>query len=64
MHFVKHESSSAHVNEPMMHHAYNVEYNQSLHHTTSNRTRPYICAMMLNNVLTMMEIDTDVTVVC
>ena len=61
MHFVKHESSSAYVNEPIMQHESNVEYNHSLYHTTSNRTRhgtPYMCAMTLNNAPTMMETDT------
>ena len=46
----------------------NFEYTQSLYHTTSNRTihvRPYMCAVMLNNVSTMMKTDTglDVTVI-
>ena len=68
MYFVKHESSSVYANESMMQHESNVEYNQSLFHTTSNRTRhvgSYMCAMMLNNVPTMMNIDTgsDVTVI-
>ena len=39
MHFVKHESSNAYVNEPMMQHESNVEYNRGLYHTTSNITR-------------------------
>ena len=58
MYFVKHESSSTYVNESMMQREYNVEYNQSLHHITPNRTRdvrPYMCAMTLNNVPTMTE---------
>ena len=33
MHFVKHESSSAYVNEPIMPHESNVEYNHSLYYT-------------------------------
>ena len=40
MHFVKHESSSAYVNEHMMQHESNVEYNLSRYRTTSNRTKP------------------------
>lgn len=68
MHFVKYESSSAQVNEPMTQHEANVEFIQSLYHTTSNRTKhvkPYMYAMILNNVSTTMGIDTysDVTVI-
>ena len=36
---VKHESNSDCVNEPMMQHECNVEYNHSLYHTTSIRTK-------------------------
>ena len=68
MHFVKHESSSAYVKKHMMQDNPNVEYNQSLYSTTSNRTKhtgPYLKAMMLSNVPIIMDIDTgsDVTVI-
>ena len=68
MHFVKHESSSAYVKKHMMQDNPNVEYNQSLLSTTSNRTKhtgPYLRVMMLNNVPIIMDIDTgsDVTVI-
>ena len=62
MHFVKHEACSAHMNEPLSQPESNIGYNQSLYHTTANRTtkhvKPYMCAMVLNNVPTIKEIDT------
>ena len=59
MHFVKHEECSAHVNKPTTQPESNVEYNQTLYHTRANRTtkhvKPYMFAIVLNNVPTMME---------